>query len=137
MYFCQIKVIFDKYEKNNNWISALDKELKEDGKVRVRKIQQVLRENKELFINLLKALLKCDFSSIIFCRFAFDDMSSGKMSILRYEIIDDKLYVYDSLKSRENQRHLEVKQINGLDVDKIIFQANGQEFCKKTAKVIE
>ncbi len=118
------------------YLEIEDKEFKEDGKVRVRKIQQVLRENKELFINLLKELLKCDFSSIIFCRFSFADMLSGKMSILRYEIIDDKLYVYDSLKSRENQRHLEVKQINGVDVDTIISLFRKEGYSNKEIESI-
>ena len=57
-------------------------------------------------------------------------------SMLKFKIIDGKLYAYDLITSRENRKYVEIKQINNIDVNELITLLKNDGYTDEEAEVL-
>lgn len=92
----------------------------------IKKLEIVLKTNPKVFKEILKTLTQNGFLEDLSFRYEYSNKfyktrgDENQFSILKFKIIDGKLYVYDLITSRENRKYVEIKQINSIDVNKII-----------------
>lgn len=92
----------------------------------IKKLEIVLKTNPKVFKEILKTLTQNGFLEDLSFRYEYSNkfyktrVDENQFSILKFKIIDGKLYVYDLITSRENRKYVEIKQINSIDVNEII-----------------
>ena len=88
--------------------------LSKDGCERdqVKKIEIILKNDPKIFKGILKILMQNEFSGNLGFRYQYRNTlyksrdEENHFSILKFKIIDGKLYVYDLIASRENRKYV-------------------------------
>ena len=92
----------------------------------IKKIESILKTNPKIFKEVFKILTQNGFLEDLSFRYEYSNKfyknrgDENHFSILKFKIIDGKLYVYDLITSRENRKYVEIKQINNIDVNELI-----------------
>lgn len=111
---------------------------------RIEKFADALKKTPALLKVTIKLLIKDGFFELNHFRYMYNNRfynqrgEENHLSIVKFVIIDNKLYFYDLTTSKENQKLLEVKQINNRDVSEIIsiFRQDGYS-DKEIASLIQ
>lgn len=92
----------------------------------IKRIESILKKDSEIFKKILKIMIKNDFLKDLSFRYEYNNAfyknrkDENHFSILKFKIIDEKLYIYDLITRRENRKYIEIKKINNMEVSKII-----------------
>ena len=118
--------------------------LSKDGSERdqVKKIEIILKNDPKIFKGILKILMQNEFSGNLGFRYQYrNTLYKGRdeenhFSILKFKIIDDKLYVYDLIVSRENRKYVEIKKINNVDANELIALLKNDGYSEEEIEIL-
>lgn len=118
--------------------------LSKDGSERdqVKKIEIILKNEPKIFKGILKILMQNEFSGNLGFRYQYrNTLYKGRdeenhFSILKFKIIDDKLYVYDLIVSRENRKYVEIKKINNVDANELIALLKNDGYSEEEIEIL-
>lgn len=118
--------------------------LSKDGSERdqVKKIEIILKNDPKTFKGILKILMQNEFSGNLGFRYQYrNTLYKGRdeenhFSILKFKIIDDKLYVYDLIVSRENRKYVEIKKINNVDANELIALLKNDGYSEEEIEIL-
>lgn len=108
----------------------------------IKKIESILKTSPKIFKELLKILTQNEFLEDLSFRYEYSNKfyknrgDENHFSILKFKIIDGKLYVYDLITSRENRKYLEIKQINNIDVNELITLLKNDGYTDEEVEVL-
>lgn len=108
----------------------------------IRKLEIILKANPKIFKEILKTLIQNGFLGDLSFRYEYSNnfykirREENQFSILKFKIIDKKLYVYDLITSRENRNYVEIKQINGIDINEIIALLKNDGYSDEEVEVL-
>ena len=96
----------------------------------IKKIESILKTNPKIFKEVFKILIRNGFLEDLSFRYEYH------FNILKFKIIDGKLYVYDLIISRENRKYVEIKQINNIDVNELITLLKNDGYTDEEVEVL-
>ena len=108
----------------------------------IKKIESILKTSPKIFKELLKILTQNGFLEDLSFRYEYSNKfyknrgDENHFSILKFKIIDGKLYVYDLITSRENRKYVEIKQINNIDVNELITLLKNDGYTDEEVEVL-
>lgn len=108
----------------------------------IKKIESILKTSPKIFKELLKILTQNGFLEDLSFRYEYSNKfyknrgDENHFSILKFKIIDGKLYVYDLITSRENRKYIEIKQINNIDVNELITLLKNDGYTDEEVEVL-
>lgn len=108
----------------------------------IKKLENILKTNPEIFKEILKTLTQNGFLEDLSFRYEYSNKfyknrgDENYFSILKFKIIDGKLYAYDLITSRENRKYVEIKQINNIDVNELITLLKNDGYTDEEAEVL-
>ncbi len=108
----------------------------------IKKLESMLKTNSKIFKEILKLLIQNGFLEDLSFRYEYSNMfnknrdEENYFSILKYKILDGKLYAYDLIKSRENRKYVEIKQINNIDVNKVIALLKNDGYTNEEVEIL-
>lgn len=118
--------------------------LSKDGSERdqVKKIGIILKSDPKIFKGILKILMQNEFSGNLGFRYQYRNTlyksrdEENRFSILKFKIIDGKLYVYDLIASRENRKYVEIKKINNVDANELIALLKNDGYSEEEIEIL-
>lgn len=108
----------------------------------IKKLENILKTNPKIFKEILKTITQNGFLKDLSFRYEYSNMFyknrgyENHFSILKFKIIDGKLYAYDLITSRENRKYVEIKQINNMDVIELITLLKNDGYTDEEAEVL-
>lgn len=108
----------------------------------IKKIESILKTNPKIFKEVFKILTQNGFLEDLSFRYEYSNKfyknrgDENHFSILKFKIIDGKLYVYDLITSRENRKYVEIKQINNIDVNELITLLKNDGYTDEEVEVL-
>ena len=108
----------------------------------IKKLENILKTNPKIFKEILKTLTQNGFLEDLSFRYEYSNKfyknrgDENYFSILKFKIIDGKLYAYDLITSRENRKYVEIKQINNIDVNELITLLKNDGYTDEEAEVL-
>lgn len=108
----------------------------------IKKIESILKTNPKIFKEVFKILTQNGFLEDLSFRYEYSNKfyknrgTENHFSILKFKIIDGKLYVYDLITSRENRKYVEIKQINNIDVNELITLLKNDGYTDEEVEVL-
>lgn len=108
----------------------------------IKKLENILKINPKIFKEILKTLTQNGFLEDLSFRYEYSNKfyknrgDENHFSILKFKIIDGKLYAYDLITSRENRKYVEIKQINNMDVNELITLLKNDGYTDEEAEVL-
>ena len=108
----------------------------------IKKLENILKTNPKIFKEILKTLTQNGFLEDLSFRYEYSNKfyknrgDENHFSILKFKIIDGKLYAYDLVTSRENRKYVEIKQINNMDVVELITLLKNDGYTDEEAEVL-
>ena len=108
----------------------------------IKKIESILKTNPKIFKEVFKILTQNGFLEDLSFRYEYSNKfyknrgDENHFSILKFKIIDGKLYVYDLITSRENRKYVEIKQINNIDVNELITLLKNEGYTDEEVEVL-
>lgn len=108
-----------------------------DFRSQILAIEKVLKIEPETFKKILKYAIEDGFIEDLSVRYRFSNNLYRKrdeasyLSIIKFKIIDNKLYMYDLTIGPENRKYLEVTNINGIMVGEIINVLKKEKFTNE------
>lgn len=108
----------------------------------IKKLENILKTNPKIFKEILKTITQNGFLKDLSFRYEYSNKFyknrgyENHFSILKFKIIDGKLYAYDLITSRENRKYVEIKQINNMDVIELITLLKNDGYTDEEAEVL-
>lgn len=108
----------------------------------IKKIESILKTNPKIFKEVFKILTQNGLLEDLSFRYEYSNKfyknrgDENHFSILKFKIIDGKLYVYDLITSRENRKYVEIKQINNIDVNELITLLKNDGYTDEEVEVL-
>ena len=105
-------------------------------------VENILKTNPKIFKEMLKTLTQNGFLEDLSFRYEYSNKfyknrgDENYFSILKFKIIDGKLYAYDLIISRENRKYVEIKQINNIDVNELITLLKNDGYTDEEAEIL-
>lgn len=97
-----------------------------DYKYELLAFQKYLESDFEMFKKLLKIAINNGFDEDLSLRYSFSNRYTrtigeyNQFSVIKFKIIDNKLFAFDMMLSSENQALIKVKTINGYKINDIV-----------------
>lgn len=104
----------------------------------IKKIESILKTNPKIFKEVFKILIQNGFLEDLSFRYEYSKNRGDEnhFNILKFKIIDGKLYVYDLIISRENRKYVEIKKINNIDVNELITLLKNDGYTDEEVEVL-
>lgn len=108
----------------------------------IKKLENILKTNSKIFKEILKTLTQNGFLEDLSFRYEYSNKfyknrgGENYFSILKFKIIDGKLYAYDLITSKENRKYVEIKKINNIDVNELITLLKNDGYTDEEAEIL-
>lgn len=125
-YFDGINPLYGNLIYYLNQTGALKLKKDEDFRSQILAIEKVLKKEPNTFKKILQFAIEDGFTEDLSARYRFSNNLYRKcdedsyLSIIKFKIINNKLYMYDLTIGPENRKYLEVTDINGVNTQEII-----------------
>lgn len=125
-----------------NQMGALKLKKDSDFRLQILAVEKVFQKEPDVFKKILRYAIKDVFIEDLSFRYRFSNNlyrerdEDNCFSIIKFKIIDNKLYIYDLTIGPENRKYLQITDINGTKVEEIISVLKTENFTNEQIELL-